>query len=286
MPSPVTVITDSTASIPEDIRAELNITAAPNLLHWGGETLRDGVDIQPAAFYERLATSRELPTTAQVPPAAFGELFDEAHARGQDVLCIIMSPAFSGTYQSALLAQKDRPGRNIVVLDSLASGMATGWAAITTARLASSGAGLAACRAYAERAIPNTGVIGMLDTLKYLHRSGRIGAAKRFLGSALNLKPLLEIADSAIAPLEQVRTHRRAFPRMVEILRERIGGRKPLRLAVMHANSPEPAARLRELAAAELKPIEVITTDLSPALGANFGEGTLGICYLAGDSGL
>jgi DegV family protein with EDD domain len=282
MSNPVAVVIDSTSSIPEELRAELNITIAPNLLLWSGETLQDGVDIQPTDFYIRLESSKELPTTSQVTPVKMGQLFDNLLDQGFDVLAILMSPTFSGTYQSGLIAQRDRPEKNIVVLDSTSSGMGSGWVAVAAARAAAGGADLAVCQKVAEAAIPNVGVLGMLDTLKYLHRSGRIGGARRYLGTALRVKPILEIADSQILPVEQVRTKKKALPRLVEITQERIGERTPVRLAVMHANSLKNAQIVYELAKKQLQPIEIIMTELSPALGTNFGEGTIGLCYLAG----
>ena len=282
MTNPVAIVTDSTASIPADLGEKLQITVAPNILVWEDRSYRDGVDIDPQSFYERLRDSPEHPTTAQVPPGVFGEIYDRLLAEGKDVLAVLMSYKVSGTFQSAMLAKNERPGMPVVTIDSGMSGMGTGWLAILAARVAQTGADLSQCTKVVENALDKVGVLGMLDTLKYLHRSGRIGGARRYLGSLLNLKPLLQIADGEIQPLDRVRTRRKALDRLVDELASRTENQRPLRVAVMHANSPEVADRVLAQVRERLSPDELLITDLSPTLGTNFGEGTIGLCYMAG----
>lgn len=278
----VAVVIDSTASIPQRFIEELPITIVPNMLNWEGESFRDGIDILPEAFYERLKTSSEHPTTSQVPPSVMGQAFDRLHDEGYAVLAILLSQKISGTYQSGLIAQAERPGRPIRVIDSESSGMGSGWAAVMAARAARRGADLAACEAVAREALANAGVVGTVNTLKYLHRAGRIGGAARFLGSALNLKPVLELKEGIIEGVDRVRTRRKAIARMLDLLEERIAGRVPVRLAVMHANDYAAAASLEEQVKDRFMPLETTISDFSPILGTNFGEGTLGVCFLAG----
>lgn len=282
MSRPVHVVIDSTASIPPELRRALPLTVVPNMLNWQGVSLRDEIDISPSEFYTRLKTDPELPTTSQAPPAAFGETFDSLLEQGRQVLAILLSSKISGTYQSALLAQADRPGEPITLIDSLSSGMGSGWAAVLAARAAQAGADLPACLDLARRALANSGVLGTVNTLEFLHRTGRIGGARRFLGSALDLKPILELRDGEIQGVDRVRTRTRALQRLLDLVEERIGGREPVRLAIMHANDPETAALLVERVQTRFRPVETVTSEFSPILGVNFGEGTVGVCYLAG----
>jgi len=122
----------------------------------------------------------------------------------------------------------------------------------------------------------------VVDTLEFLHRGGRIGRAQRFLGSALNLKPILEVADGEFIPLERVRTRRKAFDRLLELLEEYIGGRSPVHLAVLHANALDNAQELHEQAAARVNPVETLIAEVSPAVGAHLGPGTVGFAFMAG----
>lgn len=282
MTRPVAVVIDSTSSIPTEFLDSLPITVVPAMLEWSGVSYRDYIDITPTEFYIRLRDDPEQPTTSQVTPAILGQAFDQLHESGFDVLAILLSSKLSGTYQSGTIAKSDRPDRNIVVLDSLTSGMGLGWAAVMAARAAKSGANLEACKAVAEKALQNVGVVGTVNSLKYLHRAGRIGTASRFLGSALNLKPILEVADGIIEGVDRVRTRTKAITRMLDLLEERIAGRTPVRLGVMHANDSEGAEILLKLVKERFSPIETVVSDFSPILGANFGEGTLGVCYIAG----
>lgn len=282
MTRPVAIVTDSTASIPEDLVQKLQITVAPNIVVWEDRSYRDGIDIDPQSFYERLRDSSVQPSTAQVPPGEFGEIYDRLLGEGKAVLAILLSHKLSGTYQSAVLAKNERAGQPIAVIDSGMSGMGTGWLAILAARVSDTGADLSQCTRVVENALDKVGVLGMLDTLKYLHRSGRIGGARRYLGSMLNLKPLLLIADGELQPLDRVRTRRKALDRLVDELARRTENQRPLRVAVMHANSPEVAADVLVQVRERLSPDELLITDLSPTLGTNFGEGTIGLCFMAG----
>ena len=282
MTRPVAIVIDSTSSIPTEFLDTLPITVVPAMLEWSGVSYRDYIDITPTEFYIRLRDDPNQPTTSQVTPAILGQAFDQLHEEGFDVLAILLSSKLSGTFQSGTIAQADRPDRNIVVLDSLTSGMGLGWTAITAARAAKAGADLQACKAVAENALKNVGVVGTVNSLKYLHRAGRIGTASRYLGSALNLKPVLEVTDGIIDGVDRVRTRTKAIARMLDLLETRIAGRKPVRLGVMHANDLEGAEMLVKMVNERFSPLETVVSDFSPILGANFGEGTLGVCYIAG----
>ncbi len=282
MARPVAIVIDSTSSIPAEFLDTLPITVAPAMLQWGGVTYRDYIDISPVEFYIRLRTDPEQPTTSQVTPAVLGQAFDQLLGEGYAVLAILLSSRLSGTYNSGLIAKDERPDQPIVILDSLSSGMGLGWAGITAARAAQAGLDLAGCQAVAEKAFQNIGVVGTVKSLKYLHRAGRIGGASRFLGSALQLKPVLEVADGIIEGVDRVRTRSKAIARMLDLLEERIAGREPVRLGVMHANDLEVAEKLVDMVQERFSPLETVVSDFSPILGANFGEGTVGVCYIAG----
>lgn len=280
--SKVALVTDSATYLPKEFLDKYTIRVVPEMLIWSGQELRDGVDIQPKEFYTRLQTTREMPTTSQPSPAAVKEVFDELLAEGDDILGIFLSSKFSGTFASAEQAKAMLPNENIEIIDSLTGSMGAGWPIIATAQAAEKGAGLAECKAFAEKALDHVGILLMLDTLEYLHRGGRIGGAQRFLGNALNLKPILEVVEGSFIGLERVRTRQKALKRLVELLVERIGGRAPVHLAVLHANAPELVEQLHDEAAARVHPIETVLAEVSPAVGVHLGPGTVGFAFMAG----
>jgi DegV family protein with EDD domain len=282
--SKVAVVTDSTAYLPNDVIKKYSITVTPQILIWGNETFQDGVDIQPDEFYRKLATAKVMPTTSQVAIVTMKSTFESLLEAGFDVLGIFLSAKLSGTMQSATQAKEMLPkaAAKIVVLDSNSTAMAMGFHVLTAARAALSGASLIECQELAEKARLHTGVYFVVDTLEFLRRGGRIGGAQAMLGSALNLKPLLELRDGRIESVEKVRTKGKAVSRMIELVVERVAGRTPVRLATLHANAEEEARSALETASEQLSPIEKIMASVSPVIGAHAGPGTVGLAYMAG----
>ncbi|HZD55999.1 MAG TPA: DegV family protein [Anaerolineales bacterium] len=280
--SKVAIVTDSTAVIPDDLVEQYNIRVAPQVLIWGEETLLDGVDIQPEDFYNRLLTDSVHPTTSQVTPGKFREIFGDLLEKDHEILAILISENLSGTIDSACQALEFFPGSPIEIVDSKTVAMALGFQALMAARAAQDGASLAECKAIAKKGTSHTGVVFTVNTLEYLHRGGRIGGGTRFLGTALNIKPILEVKDGAIEAVERIRTRKKSLNRVVELIEERVGGRKPVRLASLHANAPEEAHFLLDQASARLEPVETVFTVLSPVVGTHAGPGTLGLTFMAG----
>lgn len=279
----IALVTDSTTYIPKELSKGYEIHVVPSVIIWGGETLRDGVDIQPTEFYKRLSASKDSPTTSQPTPAAFVEKFEELKSKGfTDVLGVFVSTKFSGTIASAEAAKQQVTGINIVNIDGHSVSMGTGWPLLEAAKAAKAGKSPGECVKIAENGRENTGVLVTVDTLEFLHRGGRIGGGARFLGTALNLKPILEVQDGALEAVERVRTKGKALDRMVELLVERVGGRTPVRLAVLHANADEDAKTLLAEGSKRVGAIETALSDISPAVGTHTGPGTLGFAFMAG----
>jgi DegV family protein with EDD domain len=279
----VALVTDSTTNLPKELSKGYDIHVVPSMVIWGGEAMRDGFDIQPTDFYKRLSGAAEMPSTSQPSPAAFKEMFEKLAGSGfSDILCLCVSAKLSGTIASAQLAKDMVKGINIEIVDGYSASMGTGWPLLEAAKAAKAGKSLSECAEIAKKAGAHVGVLLMVDTLEFLHRGGRIGGGARFLGTALNLKPILEIKDGVLEAVERVRTKAKALDRMVELAEERIAGRTPVHLAVLHANVAEDAKALLDQASKRIKPIETALADVSPAVGTNTGPGTLGIAFMAG----
>lgn len=280
--SQVAIVTDSTAYIPKDLTEKYQILTAPQVLIWGDKTYRDGVDIQPEEFYTRLKTATVMATTSQVTIAAFKDIFSTLIEQGKDILAILISEKLSGTIDSAVQARDMLPAHPIEIVDSKTTAMALGFTALTAARAAQDGASLAECKALAEKGVQNTGVVFAVDTLEFLHRGGRIGGGSRFLGTALQLKPILEVTGGRVEAIERVRTRSKSLQRVVDIIEERIAGRTPIHMATLHANAPADAQQLLEMAAARLKLEESVMSEISPVVANHAGPGTVGLAFLAG----
>jgi len=274
----VAIITDSTAYLPEYLVDELGIHVIPLTLLWGEDVYRDGVDIRSEEFYARLAEANVLPTTSQPSVGEFTSLFSRLLDEDYAVLAMLISSGISGTVDSALQARDAFPGA-ITVVDSHLVAMPLGFMVMKVARAAQAGASLEECQALAEAVYSKIGVYFMVDDLKYLHMGGRINTAKRLLGSALDLKPIMELKDGKIELVESVRSRKKALARMLDLVERDIAGSEGVRIAAFHAAAEEEAQALLVQAVERFNPIETVTTFVSPVIGAHTGPGTVSIAY-------
>jgi len=277
--SKIAVVTDSTANLPKSLLQEYDIHVVPLKVIWDDDALDDGVDILPTAFYKRLERSKTMPTTSQVSVGEFTQLFGKLHAEGYEILAVLLSDALSGTIASAKQAMADLPDAKIELVDSESTITELAFLVLAGARAAKSGASLMECKSAVETARENSGVIFAVDTMEYLHRGGRIGGGKRFLGTLLNIKPILTVVHGKVEALDQARTQKKELTRLVEIIKARVANKSIIRLGVSHANDPEGAERLLDMAASQIDSDETIITDLSPVIGTHVGPGTLAFAY-------
>jgi len=276
----IAIVTDSTAYIPPNLVKQYGIHIAPQQLIWGAETFRDGVDISPTQFYERLKVDKVNPKTSQVSPGTFQETFSNALTSADAVLAIIVSSGVSQTFNSANVAKNNLPEAQIEVVDSRTTAMAMGYLCLAAARAAAEGKSLADCKKLVEDAIRRTGVVFVVDTLDYLHRGGRIGGAQKFIGNALNVKPVLHLKEGRVEPLERVRTKKKATEFVINYVAEQVSGKGNIRLATLHANSEAEAKELLAAASERVKPVEALLAEVSPTVGTHTGPGTVGLAWM------
>jgi DegV family protein with EDD domain len=227
--SPVAVVTDSCASIPEAILKQLNIQTVAYYIHRGQEVLRDLVTIQREEFLRWLRTATALPTTASPGPGDYFEMYRSLAEQGHgEIISIHMTSRGSGAYQAALLAQsmaaEQMPGLRIEVVDTQNVSLCQGWIAIESARAALADASLDEILAKVKSMIPVTQMVQTADTLKYLYMGGRIGMAQRLVGTLLNIKPLIGMKDGVIVALGQARSRMQAYNEMADYLADRRAG--------------------------------------------------------------
>jgi DegV family protein with EDD domain len=282
--SKVAFVTDSTSYIPKDIREKYPITVVPQVVIWEGQTYEDDVTMTPEQFYTRLRTAKVMPSTSQASVVNMQKAFSSLIEQEYDVLGVFIASKLSGTFQSAVQGREQltHGKEKVALVDSNTTAMAMGFMILAAARAAAEGASPAECKALAEKAREHVGVYLTVDTLEFLHRGGRIGGATRFLGTALNLKPILAIEDGRIEAVERVRTRSKALDRLVELVAEKCAGKAPVHIATLHADAEADAKVLLEKITPLVHPVESVFAAVSPAVGAHAGPGTAGLAWMAG----
>jgi DegV family protein with EDD domain len=281
----VAVVTDSCASIPAALLKSLNIHWVAYYIHRGQEVLRDLVTIQLDELLSFLPGAKELPTTASPGPGDYLTAYEAAieQEKAEEIVSIHMTSAGSGAYQAAkaaqAMAQEKFPGVQIEVIDTRNVSMCHGWMVIEAARAALAGASLERIVDLVRRMIPLTRMIQTADTLRYLYLGGRIGRAKRLVGTLLNIKPLIGMEDGIIVPLGQARSLGRAYQMMVEMVEAAVGKKAKIKVAYVHAGARKEVERLKALLEERITCVESLIAELSPALAVHSGPGTSGLCY-------
>jgi DegV family protein with EDD domain len=283
MSKQVAVLTDSTASIPEEMLAELHIHTVAYYIHRGQEVLRDLVTIQREEFLSWLATASVLPTTASPGPGDYISAYqDLAKSGAEEIISIHMTSKASGAYQAACIAQsmleEQMPELHVEVIDTRNAALCQGWMAIEAARAALAGLRLNEVAAKVRAMVPVTHLLQTADTLRYLYMGGRIGRAKNLLGSLLNIKPLIGVEDGEIVPLGIARSRLQAYHAMVDRI-EAVVGNSRIKIAYVHAGAKQEVEKIRAIVEDRLNTVESIIGELSPALAVHTGPGTAGLCY-------
>jgi len=280
------IVTDSSACLPAELIRAHRITIVPLSFLFDGDFHRDG-SLSGRDFYALLRASRKFPTTASPPPAAFVEAFRQAAQSAEAALCITLPSAFSGTYTSALaaieLAQQELPGFPIRVVDSHCLAMCHGFAVLAAARAAEKDASMDTVEAVVRDIAARSYLIGALDTLRYLAKSGRVPIVVHWATSLLRIKPILAAKGEEIRGIGRVRTMPRALSRLLSYVEERLDGQRPLHIAVMHADAPAAAADLTDAIRRRFGPEELLVTEFTSVMGAHTGPGFVGVAFFSGD---
>ncbi|MBD3003335.1 DegV family protein [Streptomyces sp. 5-10] len=271
----VAIVTDSTAYLPQDAMERHRITAVPLTVVLGDRALEEGTEISARSLAQALQKRKPV-TTSRPSPETFAAAYRAAAEEGATgIVSLHLSAEFSGTYDAAVLAAQDAPVP-VRVVDSGMVAMALGFCALAAAETAEGGGTLDEAVAAAEKRADGTAAYFYVDTLDYLRRGGRIGAAQALLGSALAVKPLLQLDEGRIELREKVRTASKAIARLEEIVVER-AGRSPVDIAVQHLAAGERAAALAERLRERVPGLaELYVSEVGAVIGAHTGPGLLG----------
>jgi DegV family protein with EDD domain len=275
------VVTDSTAYLPMELIQEHGIHVVPLRVNMEGVSLREGMDITNAEFFRRLRTAKTLPTTSQPPAGEFAALYQELGRQGASIVSIHISGDLSGTVAAAETARRMLPDLDIHILDSRFTCMGLGFIVLEAARAAAENAPLEAVLERCRTIIRDLKAFFMVDSLRYLYKGGRIGAAQTLVGSMLQVKPILGLKDEegVISVHEKVRTKKKALERIVELTAEACAGKDKVTATVVDADDKETSGRLQQLLREAVPQAKVIPSEFGPVVGNHVGPGAAGIIF-------
>jgi DegV family protein with EDD domain len=275
---PVAVVTDSTAYLPAELAGAHQLTVVPLTVVVNGEERLEGVEITPAEVARALGGRRSAVSTSRPAPSQFAAAYRKLLDEGADgVVSVHLSAQLSGTYDAALLAAAEI-GPQVTVVDSGTTGMGLGFAALAAGEAAAHKQDLDSVRAAAVANADRVSTMFYVDTLEFLRRGGRIGAASALLGTALSVKPILHVVNGSIVVRDKVRTAGRALARLVDLAVEASGDGE-VDVAVHHLGSPERAAALADAVSIRLgdRLRDCYIAEIGAVVAAHVGPGVAGV---------
>lgn len=274
----VKIVTDSAGDIAPELMQSKGIAVVPLTVNFGTESLRDWYDVRGEKFYDRLRVSGVLPSTSQPSPAAFEKTFKEASNDGSSVICITLSSGISGTYQSAVLARDMLPEAPITVIDSKQASCGEGILALKAQEMAEAGARAREISEYIVAMSRRVACQFSVDTLEYLAKNGRIGHAARFMGTLLNMKPILGLdKEGHVTAIERVRGAGKVIRTLIEQALSSSKSHRAAMVAVAHADSPDAARELKDEALKVFETRSVVESEIGAVIGSHVGPGTLAL---------
>jgi DegV family protein with EDD domain len=273
------------ACLNRELAEKYEIGIIPINLYAGGKNYRDGVDITPSEAYKLFLEDPDSFNTSSASPMDCLQAFREASRQAPNILCITLSTGLSTLYNAAVdareLARDELPGITIEVMDSHQATPSEGMIALAAARAAAEGKDLSEVIQAAEKVKSKVNAIVLLDTTKYVYRSGRVPKIASMIGSALNIRPVLTVSGT-VHFSGMVRSRKQGIERILQMMRDRVGNR-PVHIAVFHAYALDEAERLKERISAEFNCIEVWLSEFSPVMGYACGTGTVGTAFYPED---
>lgn len=275
----VAVMTDSTAYIPENIRKKHNIHMVPLSVVFEDTSYREEIDITTEEFYEKMRTSKELPTTSQPSVGTLMEKFEELTKEYDAVISIHLSSKISGTYQATVSAGEMIEGLKVYAYDSEYSCMAQGFYVLEAAEMAKQGKTPEEIINRLDEIKNKIRAYFMVDDLTNLQKGGRLSNAQAIVGSLLNIKPILHMVDGSILPFEKIRTRKKALTRIIGMLEEDADQEKVSKVVFIHGNDEQSAIKLRDQFQEKYPHIETYISYFGPVIGTHLGEHSIGVSW-------
>ncbi len=278
----VAVVTDSISCLTKELVEQYAIVIVPIRLLFQGKVYRDLLDITPSAAYKLFLQDPEAFTTSPASPGHYLEAYREASKQAKNILCITLSSKLSTGYDMARVAMEqangELSGTSIEVLDSQTVTAAQGFIALAAARSAAEGKSLAEVIRAAEGVRDRVSFVILLETIRYVYRTGRIPKVAAEMASLLNIRPILTASSGLVRPIGAVRNKKNGIDRILQVMKAKVG-QNPVHVAVMHAYAPDEAERLRERISSEFHCAELWVTEFSPVMGYACGTGVVGFAF-------
>jgi DegV family protein with EDD domain len=275
------IVADTTSGLPLELAAQLGIPMIPQVVIFGEQSFRDDTELTTATFLQKLRASSTLPKTAAPPTQLYGPIFEKAAQTGETVIVVAPSAKVSGTVRSAETAKQDFPTVDIRIVDTQTIAGCLGSLVLVAQDLALMGKTADEIGADLNNLIPRSHTYFVLDTLEYLQKGGRIGAARALLGELLQVKPILQVKDGQVAPFEQERTKKRATGRLIEVVCEQAKGSPAPHLCVMHIDAEAEAKAVCAELTARLGIKKIPIYLLPPAIVVHAGPKVLAVGFFA-----
>lgn len=278
----IRIVSDTSTGLPADVLAQYQIRQTAQIVHFGEETLRSGVDITSAAFFARLSTATELPKTSAPTLGDFIDVYTQVleETPNATILSIHPSAEVSGSVRSALVAAAEFPGADIRVIDTRFISTPLGLMVWQAGRMVADGAGATDVEAFIAHASQTAKVYFVVNTLEYLAKGGRIGRASHLMGAVLDIKPILTMEEGVISSHSRVRTRKKSLQVLREMALEGAGKLKRLHLGMGHAVCADEAQALWSGLVAELQPEATLFGEITPEVGVHTGPGLVAVAWV------
>ncbi len=275
---PVAVVTDSTAALTLELAQQYAIHIAPLHIIWDKVKYRDGIDIQPNEFYQRLRKSATLPTTSGAIQAEFLRIFEGLRGKADGIVTMVITSELSAAYNAAMTAKDMVTDIPVEVVDSRLATMAMGFGVIAAAKAAAAGGNMQQVVKAARDVFARVHLLFVLDTLDYLRRGGRVNLPAAVIANLLQVKPILTLQDGKVVPAGRPRTREKALETLLSLMKKKVTD-TPLHVAVMHGDDPDGAEYLKREVASRFHCEELLVTAFTPVMGAHTGPGLLGFAF-------
>jgi len=282
----ISIVTDSDASLPDDLAQAHHIYQVPISIHFGDEVFESGINIDDESLFERVNRENVLPTTAAPTPGKFEQIFEQAFANdgSEALVCLCVSGEISTTHNSAKLAAEDLPHRKIIVMDTRSLSFGQGFMALAASKAIDNGASLDEVIRSAESIGSRVHLFGALSTLKYLSMSGRVSHLAAGMAGMLDIKPILSIQNGKLEMIEKVRTRKKSLERIIELAKKESAHSQIEQMAVVHVSALHEAQAFKTMLSTTLDFTgEIIMAALTPGLSVHTGSGMLAVGFVTDD---
>ncbi|TWD93653.1 DegV family protein with EDD domain [Neobacillus bataviensis] len=279
----VKILADSACDLPLSFYKENNVILFPLKVQINDQDYEDVKTIDPKTVYNAIR-SGVVPKTSQVSPLLFEEVFTEMAEKNEEGIYLAFSSELSGTYSTAVMildqVKEKYPNFQLTIVDTKCASLGVGLIVIEAAKLALHGANKEEILADVRFRCEHMEHIFTVEDLDYLAKGGRVSKASAFLGGLLNIKPILNMEDGKLVPIEKIRGQKKVFRRIIEIMKERSSSLNEQVIGISHADTEETALQVKEMIINEFQPKEVYISSIGSAIGSHTGPGTISIFFL------